>query len=123
MAKPARPELREFHEVAIGIADRRDPRLLAQLRGRVAKRDPAAVQPFDHARQVEDHEGQLDRARAACRVLRVVLGGMDGEVDVAELATPVRLRLTVPLFCQRKSEHVTVELGQPRGLAGDEDDA
>src|SRR6202034_3932567 len=98
-----------------------DPRVLAELGGRVAKRDPAAVQPLDHPGQVEDHECQLDRARTACRVLRVVLGRMDRKVHVAELASPVKLGLTVPLLCQRKTKHVPVEIGQSPGLAGDED--
>jgi hypothetical protein len=121
MAEPAGPELSEFHEVAVGVADRRNPRLLAQLRGRVTQWDPAPLQPPDHAGQVEDHEGQLDRARAACLVLRVVLGGMDREVHVAELASPVRLSLTVPFFCQWKAEHIPVKLCQSPGLGGDED--
>jgi hypothetical protein len=115
--------LGEFHEIAVRVADRGDLRLLAEVCWRVAQRDPAVLQPRDHAGQVEDHESQLDRAGAARPVLRVVLGGMDCEVHVAQLAAPVRLGLTVPLLKQRKTKHVTVELRHLPGLAGDEDQA
>jgi hypothetical protein len=94
MAEPAGPELREFHKIAVRIADRRYPRLLAEVCGRLAKRDRAAVQPLDRAGQVEDHECQLDRTGATCWVLRVVPGGME-HLRVRK-APPVSLR-SLPL--------------------------
>jgi hypothetical protein len=77
----------------------------------------------DHAGQVENQECQLDRARPAGGVIRIIPGGMDGEVHVAQLAPPMRLGITVPLFLQRDSKHVSVETHQPHGLVGDEDDS
>ncbi|MGD0703065.1 MAG: hypothetical protein ABSA02_24660 [Trebonia sp.] len=49
MTEPAGPELREFHQIAVGVADRRERRVRAQLGRRVAERDPAAVQPDSRA--------------------------------------------------------------------------
>jgi len=60
-------------------------------------------------------EFHLDRRR----VVRVVRSGMDGEVHVALLASPMRLSIAMPFFGQRKPEHVTIELHQPLRLAKD----
>ena len=57
-------------------------------------------------------EFHLDRRR----VVRVVRSGMDGEVHVALLASPMRLSIAMTFFGQRKPEHVTIELHQPLRL-------
>jgi len=99
MLQPRRPQLGQLHQVAVRIADGGNPRLRAEAAGRVAELDLVFGQPGDERVQLEHQESNLYRAGGG-RLAGVVGRRVDREMHITQLASPVRLGVTVALLRQ-----------------------
>jgi len=72
---------------------------------------------------VEDVEGELDGADARLSVVGEVVDGVDREMDVADISSPMREGIAVAFFLEREVEDVAIERGKPLRVLGDEQNA